>query len=325
MPPTLREPRPNLHDTRPLPRPSAGSASTAGPGAAPTPAGRRTPPPGAGQQRPGPASARRLLRQRLVVFVTVTAGVALAIAAAQGCENRHSQGLGVTPGAVPPPATHPAQPAAVPGSAGGPAANGGLSANGGLVASTMAQDGALAGVDWADRRYPDPGDGSTVLLRGGRSVPATTTATGPGPAVPSAPAPGPAASSAAAGTRTGTASATAVPPVTLTAVLPARYRGAPAAVVVLTRRDGTVPEDLVELFGLPTDGGAEPVLLASHASTGDPQGTGSWRIADGAVLREEHTAASGPLLASTTRYTPLANGTMTESWPGTGTVAGQQG
>jgi hypothetical protein len=71
--------------------------------------------------------------------------------------------------------------------------------------------------------------------------------------------------------------------------------------------------------------GAEPVLLAAHASTGTPQGVGSWRIAGGAVLREEHTPASGTRPASTTRYTPLSNGTMAESWPGSGTVADQAG
>jgi hypothetical protein len=116
--------------------------------------------------------------------------------------------------------------------------------------------------------------------------------------------------------------------VALTSVLAARYRNGPAAVVVLTRRDGGVPEDLIELYQLPggaPGSAAEPVLLASHASTGDPQATGTWRIADGAVLREEHTAASGTRPASTTRYAPLGNGTMSESWPGTGTLAGQQG
>jgi hypothetical protein len=78
----------------------------------------------------------------------------------------------------------------------------------------------------------------------------------------------------------------------------------------------------VELFGL---GGAEPVLLAAHASTGTPQSTSGWRIAGGAVLREEHTPASGSRPASTTRYTPLSDGTMSESWPGSGTVADQSG
>ncbi|WP_016905446.1 serine/threonine protein kinase [Streptomyces xiaopingdaonensis] len=45
-----------------------------------------------------PGANRRLLRQRLVVFVTVTLLVALGIAVAQGCQGP-AQGLGRTPGA----------------------------------------------------------------------------------------------------------------------------------------------------------------------------------------------------------------------------------
>lgn len=41
---------------------------------------------------------RRLLRQRLIVFVTVTLLVALGIAAAQGCQGP-SRGIGLLPGA----------------------------------------------------------------------------------------------------------------------------------------------------------------------------------------------------------------------------------
>jgi hypothetical protein len=37
---------------------------------------------------------RRLLRQRLIVFVTVTLLVALGIAAAQGCQGHAGRGLG---------------------------------------------------------------------------------------------------------------------------------------------------------------------------------------------------------------------------------------
>lgn len=58
--------------------------------AARTPTGRR------------PAGAdRRLLRQRLIVFVTVTLLVALGIAAAQGCQGP-SRGLGLLPGVTAP-------------------------------------------------------------------------------------------------------------------------------------------------------------------------------------------------------------------------------
>ena len=290
MPPTMREPQQPRQDaqqhTRRDVRPEQrhDSRPTA---AAPAPAARRTPPPTGSQQRPparaGGSSSRRLLRQRLIVFITVTVGVALAIAAAQGCENRDSRGLGTAPSPSTAAATHPA---AVPVAAPSTAADG-LQA----AASTDA-GGGTGGVDWADRSYPDPSDGSTVVLKDGRG------------------------------------SADGASPVALTSVLAARYRDNPAAVVVLTRRDGGAPEDLIELYQLPGGGAgsaAEPVLLASHASTGDPQATGTWRIADGAVLREEHTAASGTRPASTTRYAPLGNGTMSETWPGTGTVAGQQG
>ena len=266
MPPTMREPQPAT------PPPTAAQP--------PRPQGQRTPPPGARPTgRPGGRPSRRLLRQRLIVFITVTIAVALAIAAAQGCEDRDARGLGRTPGAV-----SPTPAPSVPSTAGVAAA---AAAGEGLI-GVPAAAGEMS-PDWADRGYTDPGDGSTVLLKDGRS------------------------------------SGDAASPVSLTAVLPARYRGAAAAVVVLTRRDGSVPEDLVELFGLSPTPGAEPVLLASHSSTGDPQATGSWQIADGAVLREEHTAASGSRPASTTRYVPLPNGTMSETWPGTGTVAGQQG
>ncbi|MBA0050767.1 serine/threonine protein kinase [Streptomyces sp. AJS327] len=55
-----------------------------------------------GARRPGPN--RRLLRQRLIVFVTVTLLVALGIAAAQGCQGP-GRGLGLRP--VPVPAERP--------------------------------------------------------------------------------------------------------------------------------------------------------------------------------------------------------------------------
>ncbi|MBB4895094.1 serine/threonine protein kinase [Streptomyces olivoverticillatus] len=53
--------------------------------------------PGAGARRPGPD--RKLLRQRLIVFVVVTLLVALGIAAAQGCQGpSRSHGMGPLPG-----------------------------------------------------------------------------------------------------------------------------------------------------------------------------------------------------------------------------------
>ncbi|MFE2542379.1 serine/threonine-protein kinase [Actinacidiphila glaucinigra] len=61
-----------------------------------TPAGRTPAARTTAGRRPGGAD-RRLLRQRLIVFVTVTLLVALGIAAAQGCQGP-SRGLGLLPG-----------------------------------------------------------------------------------------------------------------------------------------------------------------------------------------------------------------------------------
>jgi hypothetical protein len=216
-----------------------------------------------------------MMRWRSIVFITVTVGVLLAIALAQGCENRSSGGLG--------PAATTGTPSPSPSPSTATLAAPATQADAALTVLPATQ--ALPAVDWNNRRYPDPSDGGMILLRNGHSLDGGS-------------------------------------PVSLTAVLPARFHGAPAAVVILTRQSGGAPEDLVELFGLAT---AEPVLLASHASTGTPQASGSWRIVDGAVLREEHTPASGSQPASTTRYTPLSDGGMDETWPGSGTVAGQEG
>ncbi|QMU69186.1 protein kinase [Streptacidiphilus sp. P02-A3a] len=258
-----------------VPRPAGRVAATPA-------AGRRTPPPA----RPGRAPSRRLLRQRFVVFITVTLIVAVVIAVAQGCQSRSGRGAGP---AAPLPSARSSAPTAssapADAVAAGGSASGVTSLTGVATGQPLVAVASVPPVDWGDRRYPDPSDGSMILLKGGHSTDGGAE-------------------------------------VSLTAVLPAEYRGAPAAVVVLTQQSGGAPEDLVELFGL---AGAEPVLLAAHASTGTPQGVGSWRIAGGAVLREEHTPASGSHPASTTRYTPLSNGTMAESWPGSGTVADQTG
>uniref|UniRef100_UPI0005A96944 hypothetical protein n=1 Tax=Streptacidiphilus melanogenes TaxID=411235 RepID=UPI0005A96944 len=141
---------------------------------------------------------------------------------------------------------------------------------------------AVAAVDWGSRSYQDPADGSRIDLSNGHG-------TAPGA------------------------------PVTLTTVLAARYQGEAAAVVVLTRRDRAVPEDMIELYRVRS--GAEPVLLAAHATTGDPNGTSVWQIQNGAVLRQERTPQSGGRTVSTTRYTVAAKGTMTETWPGTGAAS----
>ncbi|WP_063771936.1 hypothetical protein [Kitasatospora mediocidica] len=263
------------------------------------------------QHTPAPGrpidSRRRLLRQRLVVFITVTIGVALAIAAAQGCENRSSQGL---------PAPRPAVGGQVPEGA-GPAL--GLSADGvqsqqpapqapaartsGGTGSPGAANpagfgpatGAVPAVDWPNRSYSDPGGGPAIQLRDGRSA---------GPDVSPAVQPTAPQSPGAA-------------PVTLASVLPARYRGAAATVVVLRRTEGSVPVDLVELFGFTTD---TPVLLASRSSAADPQAAAAWRLEDGALVREERVAQTGA--SSSTRYTLRPDGTLDESWPGAGISGG---
>ncbi|XIJ56443.1 protein kinase [Kitasatospora hibisci] len=254
---------------------------------------QHTPAPGG---RPGSAR-QRLLRQRLIVFVTVTVGVALAIAAAQGCENRSSQGLGpvsattVTttsadrPGtdgsAVPPRAdgqsADGAPPSAVPQSPAPPAAAARAGGPAGEGALAPAQ-GANPAVDWPNRSYPDPAGGPPIALRDGRS-------------------------------------AGAGPQVALSTVLPARYKGAPAGLVVLRRTEGSVPTDLVQLFGF---NGDTPVPLASRSSAADPQAAAAWRLDNGALVREERSSRTGAI--ASTRYTVRPDGTIEESWPGAPTV-----
>ncbi|MGF1432234.1 hypothetical protein ACQRUO_37785, partial [Kitasatospora sp. LaBMicrA B282] len=295
-----------------------------------------TPPPGRALD-----ARRRLRRQRLVVFITVTIGVALAIAAAQGCENRHGQGLarlpagpvGASAGAVaggaglgpalglsadgaqaplaPPPATAAVQngggsgqnggtavPTAATGATAGPsgASTSGStsgSMSGSATGSTVSTGpsalpllgpatGPVPSVDWADGSYGDPTGGPTIALHAGRTE-------------------------AAAGS----------PAVTLTGVLPARYRGAAATVVVLRRTEGSVPVDLVELFGFNAD---SPVPLTARSSAADPLSSATWRLEEGALVREERMTQTGA--TATTRYTARADGSLDESWPGAGVSGG---
>ncbi|MFB6891741.1 serine/threonine-protein kinase [Kitasatospora sp. NPDC056327] len=264
---------------------------------------QHTPVPGG---RPGTAR-QRLLRQRLVVFVTVTVGVALAIAAAQGCENRENRGLRApvappTAPAVPPTVPQTPQTAPVPAAGGGS----GLSADGlapsGAPQQTTAASantplaaaahGAPAGgdgvlvpaqsagpvVDWPNRSYTDPAGGPAITLRDGRS-------------------------------------AGAGPQVVLSSVLAARYKGAPASLVVLRRSEGSVPVDLVQLFAF---NGDAPVALTSRSSAADPQAAATWRLENGALVREERVTQTGA--ATSTRYTLRADGTLEESWPGSATT-----
>lgn len=277
----------------PLPRPEATPVtrqlrdrSQTPPPGRPRPRDRQhTPVPGG---RPGTAR-QRLLRQRLVVFVTVTIGVALAIAAAQGCENRSNQGARPVVGQT-----------ATAGTGGGGGAGGEQAAARNSVdvapqasasplpaAARGTADSALAPaqgpgpvVDWPNRSYPDAAGGNAVTMKDGHSVPGG-------------------------------------PQVTLSAVLPARYKGQPAAVVVLRRAEGSVPVDLVQLY---TFTGDNPVATTARTSTADPQATATWRLDGSAVVREERVAATGA--AVSTRYTVRADGTMDESWPGAGASGG---
>ncbi|SOB85069.1 Serine/threonine protein kinase [Streptomyces sp. 1331.2] len=283
----LRTDRPDRPQTPPSARP--GTRDRARPRER-----QHTPAPGG---RPGSAR-QRLLRQRLVVFVTVTIGVALAIAAAQGCENRSDQGLRPPAGtvasakagtggggeqAVPgtsvdvaPPPSVPQPPVPQPSATPLPvAARSGAAADGALTPP----QGPVPAVDWPNRSYPDGAGGPAIALKDGHSV-------GAGPQV------------------------------ALSAVLPARYKSLPAAVVVLRRAEGSAPVDLVQLY---TFAGDTPVATTSRTSAADPQATAAWRLDGSTVVREERVAATGAV--TSTRYTVRADGTLDESWPGAGAGA----
>ncbi|MFD0562007.1 protein kinase [Kitasatospora saccharophila] len=249
--------------------PSASAAPRPGGSAPRCPAGTALP----ARARPAPPGGRptprqRLLRQRLVVFVTVTLGVALAIAVAQGCENRDAQGLGPQPAGV---ATAPAEPAT-----GTTLSVDGANAAGHGDTGLAPSFGVPPQVDWPNLSYPDPSGGPAIQLHDGRS------------------------------TENG-------PPVSLAAVLPARYRDAQATLVVLRRLEGAVPVDLVQLYGFT---GGSPVLLADRVSAANPEAGAVWRVENGALIREERIDRTGAV--SSTRYTVRADGGLEESWPGSG-------
>ncbi|MFD5084144.1 hypothetical protein ACFWOG_16085, partial [Kitasatospora sp. NPDC058406] len=307
--------------TAPLPRPDATQATrpmrerqqTPPPGRPGAPGGARerdrrparprgraqdrqhTPVPGG---RPG-AARQRLLRQRLVVFVTVTVGVALAIAAAQGCENRENQGMRPSASAPAAPGAGEQQGGAAPPStpAQGPAGSAGT----GLSADGIAQ--SASPLTAAARASAVAGEGALGPAQG-----AGPAVKGPTRATPYRARCGPDTG------RDGRSAGTG-PQVVLSAVLPARYKGAPAALVVLRRSEGSVPVDLVQLFSF---NGDAPVALASRSSAADPQATATWRLENGALVREERVAQTGS--ATSTRYTVRADGTLEESWPGSGST-----
>ncbi|MFE4396561.1 hypothetical protein ACFRPV_22290, partial [Kitasatospora sp. NPDC056808] len=238
---------------------------------------QHTPAPGG---RPG-AARQRLLRQRLVVFVTVTIGVALAIAAAQGCENRDNRS--VRPPAAVVTNTGSGGEQAVPGTSADVAPQASptplpAAARGGTDSGLTAPQAPLPAVDWPNRSYPDGAGGPAIALQNGHSV-------GAGPQV------------------------------ALSAVLPARYKGLPAAVVVLRRVEGSAPVDLVQLY---TFTGDAPAATTSRTSVADPQATASWRLDGSTVVREERAAATGTV--TSTRYAVRPDGTLDESWTGAATT-----
>jgi hypothetical protein len=139
--------------------------------------------------------------------------------------------------------------------------------------------GPVPAVDWPNRAYQDPAGGPAIQLQNGQSA--------------------------------------GQPPVSLTAVMPARYRGAPAEVVVLRRTQGSVPADLVELF---TFNGDTPSLATARSSAADPSSSATWRMEEGALVREERVPQTGA--TATTRYAVRGDGSLEESWPGSGISGG---
>ncbi|GAA0687427.1 hypothetical protein GCM10010193_46720 [Kitasatospora atroaurantiaca] len=266
--------------TAPMPRPEAG---------APVRERQQTPAPGrpAGPRDrqhtpvPGrPSGARRRLLRQRVV-VFVTVTVGVALAIAAAQGCENRSNQGRGAGASPSPSA----------SLGGVSVDGAQQsaapfaavAHGTADAGLGPAVGAVPSVDWPNRTYSDPAGGPAIRLRDGHST--------------------------AEGAQ-----------IALSTVLPARYRDAPAALVVLRRAEGAVLVDLVELFGFSGD---TPVLLASRASVADPQAAAAWRIENGALIREERVSQTGA--GSSTRYTVRGDGSMEESWPGAGISGGTGG
>lgn len=253
------------------PAQSGGTGSRPGPGRPPARTPRRAPAPA---PRP-PRRDRRLLRQRIVVFVTVTLLVALGIATAQGCQGPDGSS-GAGPGG-----TDKVRSGAGPVPRGSGAAGGGRTRGDGNVAPPARADrspsldltgptGTPPETDWENRAYTERGGGTPVLLRNGRG----RTADGD--------------------------------TLRLTRVLDAGLDGRPAQVVVLTRFAGPVREHLVGLF---TFDGDEAVLVASHTDDAPQGGTYSWRVGDGSLVREERPA-DGTAGRTAVGYTPLEDGTF---------------
>ncbi|MFF0296424.1 serine/threonine-protein kinase [Kitasatospora sp. NPDC004614] len=241
-------------------------AAPAGRERTPVPGRDRTPPPGRPAGPARPTARQRLMRQRLVVFVTVTLGVALAIAVAQGCESRATHSLGPTPTA-----TAPVKP-----TSGATLSVDGVNTVGHSGSGLGPALGSPPPVDWLNRSYQDPSGGPGIQLRDGHSTDAGA-------------------------------------PVTLTAVLPARFRDAQATLVVLRRGEGSVPTDLVQLYGFTGDA---PVLIAGRTSAANPEAGAVWRVENGALIREERVDRTGAV--SSTRYTVRPDGSLEESFPGAG-------
>ncbi|GGO82572.1 hypothetical protein GCM10012280_09490 [Wenjunlia tyrosinilytica] len=291
-------------------RPTA-STSSSRPGGAPSRPGNSAPRPGNPSSRPGNSASRpgrppaptqripgsprppgrdrdrRLLRQRLVVFVTVTLLVAAGIATAQGCQGPDgNDGLGrPDDGTARPSSSAPATtgtaaerepPARVPkGNVAPPAPGRGTAGTAAAALSLTGPPTQTPHVDWANRRYTDPAGGGALPLRNGELR-------------------------SASGDQ-----------VKLTRLLPAGYDGRPAQVVVLTRVAGPVREHLVEMFAFHRQ---RPVLVASHVVPAAPGAAYKWRIARGRVVREERSGKASPRVggAPATSFAPLADGTFAE-------------
>lgn len=86
---------------------------------------------------------------------------------------------------------------------------------------------------------------------------------------------------------------------------------------MLRRTEGSVPVDLVELF---TFNGDTPTLATARTSTADPSSTATWRLEEGALVREERVPQTGA--TATTRYAVRGDGSLEESWPGAGISGG---
>lgn len=226
---------------------------------------------------PGRPAEARRRLLRQRVVVFVTVTVGVALAIAAAQGCENRSNQGLHPA---PAVSGPPAPVSIDGAQPSAAPFAAVARGSGDAGLGPAVGAALPTVDWANRSYVDPSGGAAIRLRDGHS--------------------------AVGGAQVG-----------LSTVVPARYHGALAALVVLRRAEGSAPVDLVQLYGFSGD---TPVLLASRASVADPQATADWRIEGGALVREERVSQTGA--GATTRYTVRGDGQLEESWPGAGVSGG---